>query len=100
MTRSLRIVAPASDEFAAAVQWYEQQRRGLGAEFYAAITETTNLIESNPEAGSPIPDNVLIRRMLVPRFPYQVVYLLRPGEIVIVALAHLKRRPGYWRSRT
>ena len=34
--------------------------------------------------------------MLVTGFPYQVVYILRPTEAVVVAIAHLKRRPGYW----
>jgi hypothetical protein len=39
------------------------------------------------------------RRLLMTRFPYQVVYRVRPSEIVVVALAHLKRRPGYWKHR-
>jgi hypothetical protein len=35
----------------------------------------------------------------VPRFPYRVVYRNRPDEIVVVAVAHLRRRPGYWKNR-
>ncbi|WP_407936397.1 hypothetical protein [Limnochorda pilosa] len=50
--------------------------------------------------GSPVSADHLTRRVLVRGFPYQVVYHLRPDEIVIVAVAHLKRRPGYWRNRT
>lgn len=42
-------------------------------------------------------DDPRTRRLLVGRFPYQVVYRLRATEIVIVAVAHLKRRPGYWK---
>jgi hypothetical protein len=37
--------------------------------------------------------------LLATRFPYQVVYRVRPNETVVVALAHLKRRPGYWKRR-
>jgi hypothetical protein len=41
----------------------------------------------------------MTRRILLLGFPYQIVYRLRPAEIVIVAVAHLKRRPGYWKNR-
>jgi hypothetical protein len=52
-----------------------------------------------PESGNPISADQKTRRLLVNRFPYQAVYRVRHGEIVIVALAHLKRRPGYWKHR-
>jgi plasmid stabilization system protein ParE len=58
------------------------------------------LIEARPEMGTPFSSDTLTRRVLVPRFPYQVVYRLMSTEIVIVAVAHLKRRPGYWRRRS
>jgi plasmid stabilization system protein ParE len=99
LTRTLRTSKVAADEFAAAVRWYEEQRPGLGADFYRAVTETTALIETHPEIATPASADHLTRRALVSRFPYQVVYRLRPGEIVIVAVAHLKRRPGYWKNR-
>ena len=100
MTRTLRTSKLAADEFTAAVRWYEEQRPGLGADFYRAVTETTALIETHPEIGTPASADHLTRRVLVSRFPYQLVYRLRPSEIVIVAVAHLKRRPGYWKNRT
>jgi len=98
--RSVRSSTPASDEFAAAVHWYEEQRPGLGGEFFRAVTEGTDRIEGHPEIGTPLSPDRLTRRVLVPGFPYQIVYRLSPAEIVIVAVAHLSRRPGYWRSRT
>lgn len=99
MIRSVRNLRAASEEFAAAVSWYEQQRAGLGAEFFDAIAETTARIQANPGIGAPASEDEGTRRVLVSRFPYQVVYRLRAGEIVLVAIAHLKRRPGYWRDR-
>jgi len=39
------------------------------------------------------------RRRVLRRFPYSIVFLLEPAEIVIVAVAHHKRRPGYWIGR-
>jgi toxin ParE1/3/4 len=100
VTRTLRSSEPASEELLEAVRWYETQRAGLGAEFYEAVLATLSLLESHDEAGAPVAGDPRTRRLLVGRFPYQVVYRLRATEIVIVAFAHLKRRPGYWRKRS
>ncbi len=99
MRRAVRTSEPASDELIHAVRWYEERRPGLGGEFFDAVAETMTLIEASPEIGSLSRHDPQTRHMLVPRFPYQVVYRLNPTEIVIVAVAHLKRRPGYWKSR-
>ena len=97
--RSARISEPASDEFSEAVRWYEARRAGLGSEFFDAVGATVSLIETNPEIGTTMSTDGRTRRALVARFPYQAVYRIRPAEIVIVAIAHLKRRPGYWKNR-
>ena len=99
MTLPVRTSELASDEFGEAVRWYEARRSGLGGEFFDAVAETLSLIETNPAIGVMISGDGLTRRALVARFPYQIVYRLRPAEIVVVAVAHLKRRPGYWRNR-
>ena len=100
MTRPIRTGEPASDEFSEAVRWYEARRPGLGGEFFDAVAATLSLIETNPEIGTKISADGQTRRALVARFPYQIVYRLRPTETVIVAIAHLKRRPGYWKNRS
>lgn len=99
MSRSLRSSQPASDEFTQAVRWYEERRPGLGAEFLDAVAETAALIEAHPEIGAIVRHDPLTRRLLVSRFPYQIVYRLTATEIIIVGVAHLKRRPGYWKNR-
>ena len=96
---TVRTAQPASEEFAEAVRWYEMQRPGLGGEFFDAVAATLSLVESAPEVGTAISPDGRTRRALVTRFPYQVVYRLKPAEIVVVAVAHLKRRPGYWTGR-
>ena len=68
-------------------------------EFFDTVAGTLSLVEANPEIGAKISSDGLTRRALVARFPYQLVYRIRPAEIVIVAIAHLKRRPGYWKTR-
>ena len=99
MKRSVHTGEPASDELADAVRWYEARRPGLGGEFFDAVVATLNLIETRPEIGTAVSVDGQTRRALIPRFPYQVVYRLTPTEIVIVAIGHLKRRPGYWKTR-
>lgn len=99
MTRPIRSCEPASEEFTEAVRWYEARRAGLGGEFFDAVARTLSLIENHPEIGALMSADGQTRRTLVTKFPYQVVYRLRSTEIVIVAIAHLKRRPGYWKNR-
>ena len=52
MRRTARITEPASDEFTAAVRWYESQRLGLGAELFDAVAATIQRIEEQPEIGA------------------------------------------------
>ena len=98
MNRPIRTAQPASEELTAAVQWYERQRPGLGGEFFDAILGTIDRISDTPEAGSSFA-TLDARRMLVPGFPYQIVYRISVDEIRILAFAHLRRRPGFWRHR-
>lgn len=100
MNPRLRSSEPASEEFAEAVRWYEMRRVGLGGEFFDAVVAVLARIENRPEIGTVISADGHTRRVLVARFPYQVVYRLKPAEIVIVAVAHLKRRPEYWKNRS
>ena len=99
MTRHIRTAGPASQELENAVRWYEERRRGLGAEFFQIVGNTLRRIETQPETGAPAFGDPNLRRVLTPRFPYQVVYRVRPNEILILAFAHLKRRPGFWKHR-
>ncbi len=54
-------------------------------------------IAATPELGPWLPPGV--RRLLVPGFPYGVVYAPEPGRVVVLAVAQGRRRPGYWRGR-
>jgi plasmid stabilization system protein ParE len=98
VSRILRNLKEAREEFAAAVRWYEEQRPGLGGEFFDAVIQATSRIQAQPEIGRASRDR-RTRRLIMERFPYQIVYYLSENEIVIVAIAHSKRRPGYWRKR-
>jgi hypothetical protein len=60
----------STDEFTAAVQWYEGQRTGLGGEFFDAVTDATTRLLNEPEIGTPMSADQRTRRLLVHRFPY------------------------------
>ena len=87
----------AEVEFLAAAGFYEAQRRGLGLEFIAEVRRAAHTLQQHPELGHRFSRR--LRRLLVQRFPYGLLYRIEAEEIFIVAVAHLSRRPGYWRRR-
>lgn len=87
----------AEAELTEAASFYESRVAGLGKSFTAEVVRTINLIREHPDAGSPV--GLTRRRMLVHRFPYSVVYRRDPESVLILAVAHQRRRPGFWRRR-
>lgn len=90
---------PATVELHHAIRWYEQQRPGLGADLFDAISETIELIRRHPDSGAPRATPLPSRQLRVNRFPYRIVYRIREDDIYIVAVAHTSRRPDYWKGR-
>lgn len=93
----VRYLTPAREEFLAALEFYEREAPGLGAEFDAELVELERRIQSYPSSGVPYRHGT--RRALLQSFPFSVIYEIGRNEIVIVALAHQKRRPDYWVDR-
>lgn len=87
----------ARREFEQAIDYYEDREPGLGLDFAAEVHNTIERIVDYPEAWSEVESG--IRRCLVKRFPYGVLYAVHHGQIVVLAVMHLHRRPGYWRDR-
>ena len=93
----IRFHPAAAAEVEAAVQWYAE-RSPIAAD--AFVAEVNTCVERVREAPERWPRYVHgTRRYLFPHFPFSLVYRVRHGEIEIVAVAHHRRRPGYWRSR-
>lgn len=87
----------SEDEMNDSAIFYESQSRGLGREFLEAIKKGTNDISHQPRAY-PILRND-IRRKLIGRFPYGILYREEEELIVVIAVMHLHRAPEYWRHR-
>jgi hypothetical protein len=95
------ILVAASAEMAEAAAWYDERVGGLGDRFLLETEAAFARIDQKPSTGSPwkhrrLPEGV--RRMFVRSFPYSAVFILEP-RVIVVALAHARRRPGYWVKR-
>ena len=88
----------AEQELNESAQYYERESPGLGAAFLAEAQRCCDAILEYPEAGQVAVGAV--RRRLLRRFPYALLYAIRPNAIRILAVMNLKRRPGYWVGRS
>lgn len=77
--------------------FYEGKSVGLGSEFLNDVERSIQKICDNPLLGHK--ETERIRRLILVRFPYSIFYLEEDGEILILSVAHQKRRPGYWKNR-
>jgi plasmid stabilization system protein ParE len=96
--RRIEFHPEAEDEFIFAARYYEGQAENLGLDFISAVEQAYHRLVDFPESGRPFGGR--LRRVLVPGFPYGLLYRAQVERIFIVAVAHLHRRPGYWRSRS
>jgi toxin ParE1/3/4 len=100
--RRLRILDAAAEEAAEAAAWYERRRPGLGHDFQRAVDAALDLLEDQavplvPAAGSAARSG--LKRLILRRFPFDIVIRETRDELIIVAFAHQSRRPEYWRRR-
>ena len=84
-------------EFNHAIEYYEDCAIGLGLDFATEIHTAIERILSHPLAWTKIEKE--IRRCLVSRFPYGVLYSVEPDQIYILAIMNLHKDPDYWKYR-
>ena len=87
----------ARAEFLEAVQYYEDSQTGLGRRFRVAVEAAVKSITESPFRYRVL--HPPFRRYLLPNFPYAIIYCIEPENILIIAVAHTKRKPGYWIKR-
>jgi toxin ParE1/3/4 len=99
---AVRILEAAAAEAAGAATWYESQRVGLGADFREDFRAGLAVLQEGVVPGSPWPGRLSergVKRILLKRFPFSVVVVDTGGGKVVLAVAHHRRRPAYWRGR-
>lgn len=98
----LRILREAEEEARASAIWYDEQLEGLGDDFLDELAEALKQVGDDPNRF-PILETMTsskqIRRCVLARFPYVIIFETFESEIVVLAIAHTKRRPNYWRTR-
>lgn len=92
----IRFLRPARQELAEAIHYYNVQRAGLGDAFRNETWTTLQRILEFPLAWQAL--GGAIRRCQMQRFPYGVIYEPATAEIIVIAVAHLHREPGYWQG--
>jgi hypothetical protein len=94
---AIRFLLPARLELQEAVAYYSGQLDGLGDTFRDETWDAIRRIADHPHAWHPLGGE--IRRCQLRHFPYGVIYEPLNSEIVIISIAGLHRRPGYWQDR-
>ena len=87
----------AEAEFVAAISYYEECDPGLGLDFAREVQQALRRVGDYPRLWPEIAREV--RRCLVRRFPFGVLYSMEPDGIFILAVMHLHREPAYWQRR-
>ena len=93
-----RFLTPAEEEMTEAALFYEAASGQLGTDFLDDVQRAIARMCTYPQAGEVIATD--FRRTLLHQFPFSLVYAIEDNTIVIIAVAHQSRRPGYWESRT
>lgn len=88
----------AKAEFDEGVRYYALQVPGLGKRFRDEVRDAAERIRCWP-LSAPV-ERGEIRRQILSRFPYKLLYTVEVDHLYVIAVAHLHRAPGYWSERT
>ena len=92
-----RLDRAARDEYREAAEHYLKESPRIAAAFVDQVEATIALIRENPTTWRVLEHNV--RRCLVAHFPFGIYYTVEKDEILVWAIMHLRRKPGYWQLR-
>lgn len=87
----------ADEEFREAARYYEIEAPGVGMALIVEVHKAVADIAEFPLVAPIV--RLSVRKKVLPHFPYNLIYSIESDKIVIVAVAHQRRRPSYWRSR-
>ena len=93
----VRFISPANIELEEAVKYYDHQFAGLGFRFFQEVEAAIDRIKFMPDAWTKIGERT--RRCILKGFPYALLYVIEPEEILITAVANLHRDPDHFKDR-
>jgi plasmid stabilization system protein ParE len=95
--KPLRLHPEAEQEYLAALAWYQERSSAAARQFQNALEQAGQTIQRNPQRWPFYFGN--FRKYTLHQFPFSVIYQEMISEVVIFAVAHGSRRPGYWKYR-
>ena len=93
----IRFISIANKELDEAIRYYDHQLPGLGIRFFQEVSAAIDRIRFMPEAWTKIGEQT--RRCILKGFPYALLYVIEPSEILITAVANLHRDPDHYTDR-
>lgn len=97
MSRSLRLHEDADRELGEAVDYYDLESDGLGDVFITEVQAAFDRVREHPESAAEVASGV--RKLVLSKFPFSIIYEVRPDVLRVLAIAHQRKRPHYWRRR-
>ena len=97
MNRPVVFHPAAEEELYEALAWYAERSLIAARTFVQEVSYVVRLAVNSPDTWTVAGGNT--RRIVFPRFPFQLVFRVKDAEIEIVAIAHQRRRPSYWLDR-
>lgn len=94
---SVRLLPEAEQDLSEAADFLDGRLPGLGGRFLDAVGRSLNRLGHNPNVGPYISSN--LRKLVVRRFPYNLIYRIDADEVLVLAIAHHRRRPSFWTRR-
>ena len=94
---NIRFLPVAERELDEAIEYYDHEKEGLGQVFWLDVKHALGHIVAFPNAWRRL--SARTRRCRLRHFPYGLIYQVRKHELLIVAVAHLHRKPDYWKNR-
>ena len=99
---TLRLLDEAKSELRKSALWYEEKRDGLGEDFISVVECALEIIEERPRQFTQLnvgSEDREVRRCVLKRFPYLIIFEICADEVLVIAIAHSKRKPKYWKDR-
>ncbi len=93
----IEITAEAEQEISEVVQWYAAQDRQAAEVFKTIVFESVDIISQSPLSWAQVSDDG-VRRFVLPRYPYKLFFAVMGNTVKILAVAHNRRTPDYWRN--
>ena len=93
----MRLLPEAEEELRDAARFYEAEQQGLGRALIREVRRACRFIAEHPLVARIVRGEVRVRT--IARFPYRIYYRAKADEILVIAIGHRRRRPGFWRSR-